>query len=197
MILGANFNAKEDEELLSLLYKGSEDAFSVIFNRYNKLLYTLAFNYLKSDDSAKNAVQTVFMKLWESRSILNISINLRNYLYTMLKNYVLNEIRNNNLAIEKNYEIARSMQENEDDTFTKLANKDMIQRLYEAIKKLPAQKRLICQLKLQGDLSNQEIADKMHLSVPTVKTHYNQAIKMLREYFTKIIIILCSYFFMN
>jgi len=197
MILGANFNAKEDEELLSLLNKGSEDAFSVIFNRYNKLLYTLAFNYLKSDDSAKNAVQAVFMKLWESRSILNISINLRNYLYTMLKNHVLNEIRNNNLAIEKNYEIARSMQESEDDTFAKLADKDMIQKLYEAINKLPAQKRLICQLKLQGDLSNQEIADKMHLSVPTVKTHYNQAIKMLREYFTKTITILCSYFFMN
>ncbi len=197
MILGANFNAKEDEELLSLLNKGSEDAFSVIFNRYNKLLYTLAFNYLKSDDSAKNAVQAVFMKLWESRSILNISINLRNYLYTMLKNHVLNEIRNNNLAIEKNYEIARSMQESEDDTFAKLADKDMIQKLYEAINKLPAQKRLICQLKLQGDLSNQEIADKMHLSVPTVKTHYNQAIKMLREYFTNIITILCSYFFMN
>lgn len=197
MTLRVNFSAKDDEELLSLLYKGSEDAFSVIFNRYNKLLYTLAFNYLKSDDSAKNAVQAVFMKLWESRSILNISINLRNYLYTMLKNHVLNEIRNNNLAIEKNYEIARSIEESEDDTFTKLADKDMIQRLYEAINKLPTQKRLICQLKLQDDLSNQEIADKMHLSVPTVKTHYNQAIKMLREYFTKIITILCSYFFMN
>lgn len=197
MRLKANFNTKEDDELLSLLYKGSEDAFSVIFNRYNKLLYALAYNYLKSDDSAKNAVQTVFMKLWESRSVLNISINLRNYLYTMLKNHVLNEIRDNNLAIEKNYEIAQAMIENEDDTFAKLADKDMIQKLYEAIDKLPQQKRMICRLKLQGDLSNQEIADKMHLSVPTIKTHYNQAIKILREYLTKMIIILVSYFFMN
>ena len=197
MRLKANFNTKEDDELLSLLYKGSEDAFSVIFNRYNKLLYALAYNYLKSDDSAKNAVQTVFMKLWESRSVLNISINLRNYLYTMLKNHVLNEIRDNNLAIEKNYEIAQAMIENEDDTFAKLADKDMIQKLYEAIDKLPQRKRMICRLKLQGDLSNQEIADKMHLSVPTVKTHYNQAIKILREYLTKMIIILISYFFMN
>ena len=197
MRLKANFNTKEDDELLSLLYKGSEDAFSVIFNRYNKLLYALAYNYLKSDDSAKNAVQTVFMKLWESRSVLNISINLRNYLYTMLKNHVLNEIRDNNLAIEKNYEIAQAMIENEDDTFAKLADKDMIQKLYEAIDKLPQRKRMICRLKLQGDLSNQEIADKMHLSVPTVKTHYNQAIKILREYLTKMIIILVSYFFMN
>ena len=190
-----SFISKEDDELLSLLYKGSEDSFSIIFERYHRLLYALAYNYLKSDDSAKNAVQTVFLKLWESRSELNICINLRNYLYTMLKNHVLNEIRNNNLAIEKNYEYAQMKLEEKNDLLTDFADKDMIRQLYEAIEQLPPQKMMICKLKLRGDLTNQQIADKMHLSIPTVKTHYNQAIKILRSHLTELIVIICSYFF--
>ncbi|UKI47213.1 MAG: LuxR C-terminal-related transcriptional regulator [Phocaeicola vulgatus] len=59
---------------------------------------------------------------------------------------------------------------------------------YQAIDHLPKQKRQVCLYKLKGNLSNQEIADKMNISVPTVKTHYAQAIKkycghISRDYF--------------
>ncbi|MEI3117617.1 MAG: hypothetical protein V8T12_00750 [Parabacteroides johnsonii] len=46
-------------------------------------------------------MQQIFYRLWESRSVLIINMNLRNYLYTMLKNHLLNEIRNNYMAMKK------------------------------------------------------------------------------------------------
>ena len=49
-----------------------------------------------------------------------VNVNLRNYLYTMLKNHVLNEIRNNNSAVEKNYEIVQSAPEYEDELLIKI-----------------------------------------------------------------------------
>lgn len=105
---------RSDEDLLTSLRQGSEDAFTVIYERYHKLLYVLAYKYLKSTYSSEDAVQQVFLKLWEARSLLMVNVNLRNYLYTMLKNHVLNEIRNNNSAVEKNYEIVQSAPEYED-----------------------------------------------------------------------------------
>ena len=93
---------RSDEDLLASLRQGSEDAFTVIYERYHKLLYVLAYKYLKNSFAAEDAVQQVFLRLWESHSLLMINVNLRNYLYTMLKNHVLNEIRNNNRALEKN-----------------------------------------------------------------------------------------------
>ena len=102
---------RSDEDLLTSLRQGSEDAFTVIYERYHKLLYVLAYKYLKSTYSSEDAVQQVFLKLWEARSLLMVNVNLRNYLYTMLKNHVLNEIRNNNSAVEKNYEIVQSAPE--------------------------------------------------------------------------------------
>ena len=126
----------------------------------------MAYKYLKSTYSSEDAVQQVFLKLWEARSLLMVNVNLRNYLYTMLKNHVLNEIRNNNSAVEKNYEIVQSAPEYEDELLIKIEEQDMMSHFYQAIDHLPEQKRQVCLYKLKGNLSNQEIADKMNISVP-------------------------------
>ena len=181
---------RSDEDLLTSLRQGSEDAFTVIYERYHKLLYVLAYKYLKSTYSSEDAVQQVFLKLWEARSLLMVNVNLRNYLYTMLKNHVLNEIRNNNSAVEKNYEIVQSAPEYEDELLIKIEEQDMMSHFYQAIDHLPEQKRQVCLYKLKGNLSNQEIADKMNISVPTVKTHYAQAIILLRAHFERLFLFL-------
>ena len=190
-----SISGQTDDELLILLQKGNERAFTAIYERYHKLLYVLAYKYLKDNDTAKDAVQQIFLKLWESRPLLSIHINLRNYLYTMLKNHLLNEIRNNYTALEKNYELAQETIEYENEILSKLEEKEMTEQLYRAIDSLPEQKKAVCLYKLKDSLSNQEIAEKMQISIPTVKTHYSQAIKLLREHFDKLLILLLSSLF--
>ena len=182
-----------DEYLLALLGKGDEQAFTIIYQRYHKLLYVVAYKYLKNDCSAKDSVQQIFYRLWESRSVLIINMNLRNYLYTMLKNHLLNEIRNNYTAMEKNYELAQEKVEYEDDLLDNIEKKEIEEQLYQAINGLPEQKKQVCLYKLGGNLSNLEIANKMGISVPTVKTHYAQAVKMLREHFNKLLFMIYSF----
>lgn len=188
-----DYNCFSDEDLLSLLGQGDELAFTIIYQRYHKLLYVVAYKYLKNDCSAKDSVQQIFYRLWESRSVLIISMNLRNYLYTMLKNHLLNEIRNNYTAMEKNYELAQEKVEYEDDLLDNIEKKEIEEQLYRAINDLPEQKKQVCLYKLRGNLSNLEIANKMGISVPTVKTHYAQAVKMLREHFNKFLFMICSF----
>lgn len=190
-----SISGQTDDELLILLQKGCERAFTIIYERYHKLLYVVAYKYLKNNDAAKDAVQQIFLKFWESRSLLSININLRNYLYTMLKNHLLNEIRNNYTALEKNYELAQETIKYENEILAKLEEKELTEQLYRAVDDLPEQKKVVCLYKLRDSLSNQEIADKMQISIPTVKTHYSQAIKLLREHFDKLLILLISSLF--
>lgn len=191
-----SISGQTDDELLILLQKGNERAFTAIYERYHKLLFVVAYKYLKDNDSAKDAVQQIFLKLWESHTLFSISINLRNYLYTMLKNHLLNEIRNNYTALEKNYELAQEAIEYENEILSKLEEKEMTEQLYRAINDLPEQKKAVCLYKLRDNLSNLEIAEKMQISIPTVKTHYSQAIKLLREHFDKLLILLLSFLFL-
>lgn len=61
---------------------------------------------------------------------------------------------------------------------------------YKALDKLPEQKRAICLLKVREELSNKEIAERMNLSVNTIKTHYSESLKLLRMYLKKMLMII-------
>lgn len=179
-----------DYDLLIQLKDGSESAFSVIFKTYHRYLYVLAYRYLMNESYAEDAVQYTFMRLWEKRADFDYKKGIKNLLFTILKNYIMNEIRHNNLVVQKNYEIAQLSEEMENDLFRKLADADFKAHLYRLIGQLPPQKKEVCLLKIQQGMSNQEIADAMKISIPTVKSHYTQLIKVLRSQIDKIISIM-------
>lgn len=179
----------EDEKLFARIEKGDESAFTQAYERYHKLLYVLAYRYLMDAAMAEDAVQHVFTRLWEFRSELRVGISLKNYLFTMTKNHVLNLIRNENSAVTKNYEMAQSAPAYEDNLMENLEKKEMMSSFYKAVDMLPAQKRDICLMKVEEDLTNQEIAQRMNLSINTIKTHYSEALKLLRKHLSKMLII--------
>ncbi|PTS93303.1 RNA polymerase subunit sigma-70, partial [Pedobacter sp. HMWF019] len=69
---------------------GNQDAFSEIYDRYFGALYLHAFNRLRDKDEAKDLVQELFSYLWSKRSILEPKSNFSNYLYTWVRNRILN-----------------------------------------------------------------------------------------------------------
>lgn len=177
-----------DPDLFSLMQKGNKDAFTVIYNKYHKQLYVLAFTYLKDRDMAEDAIQHIFTKLWEFREDVSIKVSLKNFLYTITKNYILNQIRNENTIIKKNYELAQTTDIYDDDLLNTIEQKELMALFRQALAALPEQKRQVCILKMNEKMSNQEIADKMQISINTVKTHYAQAIKILRAQMGKMLI---------
>ena len=184
----ARYTDTDDEKLFALIEQGDERAFTQAYERYHKLLYVLAYRYLMSSDMAEDVVQHVFTRLWEFRSELHVGISLKNYLFTMTKNHVLNLIRNENSAIAKNYEMAQIASPYEDN-LEDLEKKELMSSFYKAVDMLPAQKRDICLMKVQEELTNQEIAERMNLSINTIKTHYSEALKLLRIHLSKMLII--------
>lgn len=179
-----------DTDLFTLVQKGNKEAFTIIYHRYHKQLYILAYTYLKDRIMSEDAIQHVFTKLWEFREDLAVRASLKNYLYTITKNYILNQIRNANSAIQKNYELAQTAELYEDNLLCAIEEKELKGILKQALNMLPEQKRKVCLLKMDDKLSNQEIADAMQISINTVKTHYAQAVKMLRVHLQKLLITL-------
>ena len=176
-----------DQKLYDDLRRGKEYAFAAVFERYNRLLYTIAYRFLKSEEEAEDAIQYLFMKLWEQRTNFSFESGIRSLLFTILKNYILNELRHRSLVFEKLYEMAQQVND-EDDFLTQFENGELGKFLRVAIDKLPPQKQKICLLKIEYGLSNQEIADRMGITVPTVKSHYTQAIKALSNEIESLII---------
>ena len=141
----------DDSDLFFLIQKSNKEAFTIVYNRYHKQLYLLAYTYLKDRDMSEDAIQHVFSKLWEFRKDIKIKVSLKNFLYTITKNYILNQIRDNNTAIKKNYEVALSVESYEDNLLDIIEQKELMMLFRKALEMLPLQKRQVCLLKMEGD----------------------------------------------
>ncbi|MDR0333458.1 MAG: RNA polymerase sigma-70 factor [Dysgonamonadaceae bacterium] len=179
------YTRNEDHALFLLVKKRDEAAFSVIYQKYHAYLYQLALRYLKNVPMAEDAVQHVFVKLWEVTKDIEIEVNLKNYLYTMTKNYILNQIRNYKDVISIHYINAQSEMSDNSEFLKQLEEVQLSDFLRKGIDTLPPQKREVCKLKIEQGFGNQDIAIQMGLSVHTVKSHYQESIKMLRDYFRR------------
>jgi RNA polymerase sigma factor (sigma-70 family) len=78
---------------------GDEAAFRELFDAYHKQLYGVAFTYLNSTELAEDAVQDVFMKLWDSRGKLDPDKSIEGYIFTPIRNHVLTMIRSDKRRI--------------------------------------------------------------------------------------------------
>ena len=81
------------ESLTSLLKKGDERAFKIIFDAYHKPLFAFSLNYVQETYAAEEIVEIVFFKLWKKRYKLEEIENLKSYLYTMARNASLDYLK--------------------------------------------------------------------------------------------------------
>lgn len=178
--IGLGKHVETDTELLCRLLRDDETAFTQIYQRYQQMLHTICLRYIKDEDTSKDVVQHVFLQLWENRKDLAIDVSLQNYLFTMAKNRILNLLRHENLAMQKNYEYAQE-RESDETWLEKMEKEGQIRMVREHINALPEQRRQICLMKIDQRKTNQQIADELGISLQTVKNQYSSAIKTLRE----------------
>ena len=94
---------KINKEIVLLLINGSHSAFSKIYVKCHRQFFLLALRYLKSKEMAEDAVQYSFMRLWETRTQIDVEQGVEPYLYGILKNHLLNTYKFHQLTLEKKY----------------------------------------------------------------------------------------------
>ena len=179
------FENSDDKELAALIKKDNQLAFAAIFDRYNKQLYLLAFRYLKRKEISEDAVQQVFVNFWNNRAKINENLNVKNLLFTSLKNHSLNILRDNKRQVEQNYEILLDSANIIDDKTETEHTQKMTDLIEKAVAGLSPQKKQIFYLKIIEGNSNKEIAKHLGISVNTVKVQYYHTLKEIKNYVGK------------
>ena len=157
------------------------DAFDKLYNRHWEDMFKTAFTILKDTDASKDVVQDIFIWLWEHRAGLQITA-LRSYLRTAVKFKVSNYIRSGTFRESFFKELATGdwpvagVSPDEE-----LEIKQLKSIIQEAIARLPEKCREIFQLSREGQLTNQEIAAKLNISVKTVESQMTIAIRRVRQ----------------
>ena len=164
------YSQDEAQALVKALKGGNQLAFSIVYKMYAAQTFSLAFKYLQNKELAEDAVQNLFLKLWLKKEEIDETKPINRYLFTMLKNDLLNTLRDSKKNI---YLLEDSQNEN--------LKQEQMNIIQQALEQLSPQRRKVFEMKVSGKYSNQEIADKLNLSINTIKFQYSQSLKQIRS----------------
>lgn len=183
-----------DGELLALLREGDSTAFSRIYNRYFSTLYLHAYNRLRSKEEAKDVVQELFVTLWLKHDTLAPKTNLSNYLYTSVRNRILNRI--SHLQVEERYRLLLPETINMEACVTdySIREKQLAEIIEKEIQALPAKMRKVFEMSRKDSLTYKEIADQLSLSEQSVRSHVKGALKILKSKLGFVAYLSCIFF---
>lgn len=161
--------------------KETADKIQKLFERYYIGLFEFCSRIVYCDETSRDIVQDVFVKLLDSKLVLPVEEPvIKSYLYSMVRNASLNYLRREKLRNNyKQTNVAISF--SEENILDAIIYGETIQQLHNAIQLLPEACRNICELTYLEENSNKEAAELSQTSINTVKTHKRRAVSLLRE----------------
>ncbi|RBL91838.1 hypothetical protein DF182_04340 [Chitinophaga flava] len=169
-----------DDELLALLREESTAAFVEIYQRYWRGLYTAASRRVKSRELAEEMIQDLFTGLWMNRSLLQVNVSLQAYLYTSIRNQVLNHFEKEDVRKRYREQLKATATEQDHSMEEAINSNDLSGLLARQVARLPSKCREVYLMSRQQHIPNREIAARMQISEKTVESHLTKALKILK-----------------
>ena len=155
--------------------------FEHIFRQYYQPLSYFANSYLQNKEQAEDVVQNVFMRLCNSSEDFESETHIKHYLYKLVRNDCLNEIKTGSIHSEILNQLGQNATNEEDDLFESIVRAEIYGKIIREIDQLPQECGRIFRMAYLENMDNQTIADQLSISINTVKVQKNKAKKRLRE----------------
>lgn len=180
-----------DAALIQRCQAGDQAAFQVVVERYQQRLYAVAYGILHNREDALDAVQTTFIKMHRSLDGFKSQSGLYTWLYRICTNAAidLHRKRARRPTVEFDEAVGHSAEAGadlvghhpDDSPRRALANRELGERIREAIAQLPdGQREAIVLREIEG-MSYKEIAEALDVSVGTVMSRLHYGRKRLQE----------------
>ena len=170
----------DDVELLQLLKRSNNDAFTELYERYWQKMYAVAAHKLKNLTDAEEVVQDIFLEIWKRRESLNITSKLSSYLAAAVTYKVINVLAKRH--VQQKYSLYATGQSTEADfsTINWLGFEELKDQLLKHVANLPEKCQLVFKLSREEGFTHKEIATELGISKKTVEGHLSKATQLLK-----------------
>jgi len=170
---------------MARLAAGDREALTPLMERHYRRLYRIALSYLRQPDDALDVVQEAFVKAFQSASRWDGSAEAGPWLGRITVNLAIDRWRRNRRRAQTFTPLA------EDDHASELADaapapdrrvhgREVGERVAAALRVLPERQRAVVVLRHYQDMSLEEIAGTLGMSLGTVKSSLHRALGRMR-----------------
>lgn len=174
-----------EHSLVLRLIDGDEEAFCELYASYKNRLIYFAMRFLKSRDYAEDIFQDAFTVIWQSRHFINPEASFSNYLYTIVRNRILNQLRNLENHDKLREHILSQAVDYTNETYEKVLENDLEQLIDKGLQMLTPRQLEIFKMSREQHLLHREIAETLGITVNTVQESISTSLRTLRTFLVK------------
>lgn len=169
---------KKHKTLINNVLKNECD-FRQLFMQYYAPLCVVSAIYLKDKIKAEDIVQQVFLHILESNALQRIDNSVKGYLFTAVRNACLNDLKKEqkNRMLQVDHQTEAEAQY----TLDFLLDNERTHILEKALEVLSPHNRSVFELVHLDELSYAEAAERLNVSINTIKYHLKTALQTLRN----------------
>jgi RNA polymerase sigma-70 factor (ECF subfamily) len=172
-----------DEELIARIRWREEPALEAIYNRYSRLIYTIALRIVGDRESAEEVMQDVFQAVWQSAGSFQPTGNFAAWLIGIARHRAIDATRSRRHRARAREDLLdeerTSSAASPTDTYADVLLLRAMVRA--ALAELPAAQRQAIELGYYGRLTHTEIAAQLGEPVGTIKSRMRMGLVKLRE----------------
>lgn len=176
--------SRTDDQLLTALMKGDDDAFIELVERYQTMLFNFFVRLCRNRTIAEDLAQDVFLKTFTSAKKLDKPIAFSQLLFRIAKMHWYSYLRKlyrtpkvHGRIDEFEELIEKPGTQEADDTIEMTS---ALESMYSALELLSPEQRLIVDLSYFMDIPYKEIAEILEIPIGTVKSRLNSAVNRMR-----------------
>ncbi|MEQ9289048.1 MAG: RNA polymerase sigma factor [Cyclobacteriaceae bacterium] len=170
---------KSEINLVRELKEGKKKALRSLYEAHSIQVFNLAYRMTSSREDSEEIVQDTFIRLWKSRSGIDVDGKILGYIIVIARNLAIDLLK----ARRKRAELEVHTDEPSEKTSTTndFYFEEASRQFDEAVANLPPKRREVFILKIHTSLTNKEIASKLNISETMVEKQIRLASNSIRE----------------
>lgn len=167
-----------------LLLSFPAKAIKILYDNYYRGLLRISFNYTHDEDASKDIVQETFSYLWQHAKDVSEyhERSIEHYLVRIVMNKSITWYNQKNLLRKRQLNLARVFESMAEPAEWSMIQVEAAREILETIAKFPKRERECLTMKIQEELSNDEISSRLGVGIKAVERSVTSARKRLKKY---------------
>jgi RNA polymerase sigma factor (sigma-70 family) len=175
-----------DEDLISAICSRAEWAIELLYQRYHRFAYSLAYHILHESSAAEDVVQETFLSIWyKAPSYQRQHGSVHRWLQAIVHHRAIDRVR---AAAHRDYQWTSLQLEDEQDPpsqrpelWEEIWHGEQQALIRAALEQLPAEQRQVIEMAYFGGYTHAEIADRWQIPLGTVKGRMRLGLQKMKR----------------
>jgi RNA polymerase sigma-70 factor (ECF subfamily) len=174
-----------DEDLLSFVGQGDSEAFTILYDRYGRAAFSLAYRVMGERQAAEDLVQDAFLKLWRSATSYRPERSgVRTWLFSIVRNRGIDQLRSHASRRRTQDRLeAFTPRSQPSEAFAETWRNSQRDRVRDALNTLPPEQLKVLELAYFSGYTHVQVSELLDVPLGTIKGRMRLGLKKMRVYF--------------